>query len=252
MRADSSLVPEPVAPWNDPETGARALTTDEIKTLVEDFVAAAVRAETAGFDGVEVHAAHGYLIAQFLDADHNHRNDGYGGSLRERSRFLREIIAGIRSHTGPSFQVGLRLSMERYGIKLAEAKDLAEEMMLSGHIDYLDASLWDVGKLPAESGEDHRPLLIQVSELQRGRARLGVAGKVLSAVDAQRCLDAGVDFVSIGTGAILHHDFATQAMENPLFQAVTPPVSRDHLSAQAVGPAFIDYLEEIRSDFIKS
>ena len=79
-------------------------------------MAAAVRCERAGFDGVQVHGAHGYLAAQFLDARKNHRTDEYGGDLAGRSRFLWEVLRGIRESTGPDFQVGVRLSPERFGI----------------------------------------------------------------------------------------------------------------------------------------
>lgn len=101
MRAVPEVSGRPtVAPWDDPETGARALTTDEVQQAVEDFAAAAVRAEQAGFDGIEVHGAHGYLVGQFLDATHSRREDGYGGDAAGRARFLREAVQEIRSRAG--------------------------------------------------------------------------------------------------------------------------------------------------------
>lgn len=103
MRAVPEVSGRPiVAPWDDPETGARALTTGEVQQAIEDFAAAAVRAEQAGFDGIEVHGAHGYLVSQFLDASHNRREDGYGGDAAGRARFLREAVQEIRSRTGPA------------------------------------------------------------------------------------------------------------------------------------------------------
>ena len=252
MRADSTLVEHRVAPWSDPARGVHALTTAEIADLVGDFVAAAVRAESAGFDGVQIHAAHGYLIAQFLDAVRNTRQDGYGGSAEGRSRFLREIVHGVRRHTGADFQVGLRLSPERWGIDLREARELSEQMMVSGFIDYLDVSLWDVAKYPEDVLSDPRSLLDQFTGLPRGDTRLGVAGKILSAADAVRCLDGGADFVSIGTGAILHHDFANRALTDPGFAATAPPVSTEYLLNESVSRTFIDYLTEIDSDVVRS
>ena len=76
----------PVCPSDDPETGARGLTTEEVEQLRDDFIAAAVRAQTAGYDGVQLHGAHGYVICQFLSSEINHRADHYGGSLENRSR----------------------------------------------------------------------------------------------------------------------------------------------------------------------
>lgn len=69
----------------------------------------------SGFDGVEIHGAHGYLVAQFLDSTLNHSVDGYGSTYDGRARLLREIVDGVRAATDPGFQVGLRLSPERFG-----------------------------------------------------------------------------------------------------------------------------------------
>lgn len=69
----------PVCPSDDPATGARSLTTAEVEQLIEDFVSAAVRCRDSGFDGIELHGAHGYLICQFLSAELNRRDDAFGG-----------------------------------------------------------------------------------------------------------------------------------------------------------------------------
>lgn len=230
-----------VAPWDDPAKGAAALTPGEIDRVVGDFVAAAVRAERAGFDGVEVHGAHGYLLAQFLDARSNHRDDGYGGSFDDRFRVMREVVEGIRAATGPDLQLGLRLTPEGYGIALADGVASTRLMLESGLLDYLDLSLWDVFMAPRTDGEGGR-LIDRFVGLPRHGTALGVAGSVLSAADAAWCLDAGADFVSVGIGAILHHDFAARALADPDFRARSRPVTRDELRAEHVGPAFIDYL----------
>jgi 2,4-dienoyl-CoA reductase-like NADH-dependent reductase (Old Yellow Enzyme family) len=80
-RAPKELVGVPVCPSDDPKTGARGLTLTEVEQLSDSFVDAAKRAELAGFDGVEVHGAHGYILAQFLSSDINQRQDRYGGTL---------------------------------------------------------------------------------------------------------------------------------------------------------------------------
>lgn len=87
----------------------RALRTDEIAAVVEDYRRAAERAMAAGFDGVEIHAANGYLINQFLDSRSNQRDDGYGGSVAKRFRFLREITEAVLS-VWPANRVAVRLS----------------------------------------------------------------------------------------------------------------------------------------------
>ncbi|GEP40575.1 putative NADH-dependent flavin oxidoreductase YqiG [Nocardioides psychrotolerans] len=240
-RADSDLTGRPLqAPWDDPKTGAVALSTSGVKAMVDSFVGAAVRAETAGFDGVQVHGAHGYLIGQFLDPRHE-RTDCYGGSLENRMRPMTEVLHGIRAATGPDFQVGLRLSPEGFGVTVAEGVETTRQVLASELLDHLDLSLWDVFMKPRrEAGEGL--LIDHFTDLPRHSTRLGVAGLVQSAADAAWCLDKGADLVTIGTGAILHHDFATRAIADPDFRVRQRPVSRDILRAEHVGPAFIDYL----------
>ena len=79
----------------------RALTTEEVEAMVKKFVTGAVIAKTAGVDGVEIHAAHGYLVSQFLSPHTNKRTDKYGGSFEGRMRFITEIIMGIKAYCGP-------------------------------------------------------------------------------------------------------------------------------------------------------
>ncbi|NNE07935.1 MAG: alkene reductase [Gemmatimonadetes bacterium] len=87
----------------------RALETKELPGIVSDYVRAGVRAIEAGFDGVEVHGANGYLIDQFLQSNSNHRTDDYGGSVANRFRLLREIVAGLAAAVGPR-RVAVKLS----------------------------------------------------------------------------------------------------------------------------------------------
>jgi 2,4-dienoyl-CoA reductase-like NADH-dependent reductase (Old Yellow Enzyme family) len=250
-RANPKLSRQPaVAPWDDPETGARALGTAEVEQVVRDFIAAAQRAERAGFDGVELHGAHGYLLAQFLDATHNQRADRYGGSFDNRCRIIHELIDGIRGATGAQFQLGLRLSPERFDVRLDEALALARELLSDDRLDYLDMSLWDCFKPPQDAAHAGQPLIAHFAALPRGRTRLGVAGKIMDAATAQRCLDAGADFVFIGRGAMLHHDFARRALTDPGFRCIERPVSRAHLEAEGLGPAFMGYVATTWPGFV--
>jgi 2,4-dienoyl-CoA reductase-like NADH-dependent reductase (Old Yellow Enzyme family) len=250
-RADPALTGQPaVAPWDDAETGARALTTAEIAQLRQDFVAAARRAERAGFDGVELHGAHGYLLGQFLDAGLNRRGDGWGGDFEGRARFVLELVDAVRAATGPAFQLGLRLSPERFGILLPEALALAQRLLTGGRLDYLDLSLWDCFKPPQDPAFAGRPLIEPFAELARGGTRLGVAGKILDAATARRCLAAGADFVLIGRGAMLHHDFARRALADPDFRCIERPVSRAHLEAEGLGPDFLRYVASTWPNFV--
>ncbi len=252
FRAMPELSGEPrVAPFDEPESGARALTTAEVEQLIEDFILAGLRAERAGFDGVELHGAHGYMLCEFLDAGRNLRDDRYGGSFENRCRVLFEIIDGLRARAKPDFQIGVRLSPERFGFPLAEARALAERVMTCGKVDYLDMSLWDVFKAPNEEAYAGTRLIDQFVDLPRGDCRLGVAGKLMDSASAQACLDAGVDFVLIGRGAILHHDFPKRAIADPGFESIARPVTRAHLQGEGLGPAFIDYMATAWQGFVE-
>lgn len=221
---------------------ARAMTLGEIDQLVENFAAAAQRCEKAGFDGVEIHGAHGYLLCQFLSPEYNHRSDEYGGSLGNRVRLINRIIDAIRSRTGSEFIVGLRLSPEGNGLDFGEMHQLSEEFLKDPRLDFLDISLWDCFKLPDDPAYGAKDLLGWYADLERSSVRLGVAGKIYSSADAQKVLDRGADFALIGKGAILHHDFANRALEDPSFAMETTPVTPEYLAKEGLGPAFIAYM----------
>jgi 2,4-dienoyl-CoA reductase-like NADH-dependent reductase (Old Yellow Enzyme family) len=243
VRAPAELIGEqPHGPSDDAEFKARALSEGEVETLIEDFIAAATRAEKAGFDGVELHGAHGYILCAFLSSQTNRRSDRYGGTLENRARVIFEIIKGVRARTGADFQLGLRLSPERFGLKLAEQRELAGQLLKSGDLDYLDMSLWDVFKEPVETEFAGKPLIDWFSDLRRGRTRLGVAGKLTSAADCRRALAHGADFAILGRAAILHHDFPLRVQADPDFRSTALPVTRAHLKQERLGPAFIKYM----------
>ena len=243
MRAPAALIGgQPVCPSRDAATGARALELAEVERLVEDFAAAALRAERAGFDGVELHAAHGYVLAQFLSDETNRREDRYGGSLENRSRILFEILAAIRSRCRPDLTVGVRLSPERFGLRLPEMVEVAQRLIQAGMIDFLDLSLWDVFKEPADVEFQGRSLLSYFASLDRGRVRMGAAGRISGSLDAARCLEAGLDFVIVGRAAILHHDFPERVRADPDFRSASLPVTAEYLGREGLSPAFIGYM----------
>lgn len=236
------IATQPVCPSDDAKTGARALTQGEVEQLIEDFIVAAIRVEQAGFDGVEIHGAHGYIICQFLSSEINRRADQYGGSLENRSRILFEIVEGVRRRCQPGFMLGVRLSPERFGMRLGEILEVAQRLLGGGQIDFLDMSLWDSFKEPDDEKFTTRPLLEWFTALDRGDARLGTAGMIRTPRDAERCLDAGADFVLLGRAAILRHDFPLKAYRDPDMEAVELPVSAEYLQSQGLGERFVDYM----------
>lgn len=240
-----------VGPWADAQTGVRALSTGEIQQTVDDFAAAAARAERAGVDGVEVHGGHGYLVAQFLDASNNTREDGYGSDAAGRARFVHEVIHAIRARTGADFQVGLRLSVERWGVITSEIVQLVAELFAGGDLDYVDLSLWDVTKLPVHAPEGSPMLIEQFLALPRNGTALGVAGRIASAADAQWVLDQGADLAFVGKGAIADHAFARRAIADAGYRAPAFPVTKNHLRAEMLSEPFVEYFAHNWPQLIK-
>ncbi|HVY89541.1 MAG TPA: NADH:flavin oxidoreductase [Hyphomonadaceae bacterium] len=241
-RSPKELVGQAVCPSDDPKSGARALSLAEVEKVRDDFIAAAKRAEKAGFDGVEIHGAHGYILAQFLSSEVNHRTDRYGGNIENRARIVMEIIDGIRATCRADFQLGLRLSPERFGLKLAEIQQVAAEILRQGKIDFLDMSLWDVAKEPNEEEHKGRTLMSFFTDLPRGSVRLGAAGKVMTGPQAQGVLDAGCDYVVIGRAAILRHDFPNRVKADASYTSPPLPVTVQHLNDEGLSPPFVTYM----------
>ena len=243
MRSPADLIGDvPVCPSAHEDSGARALSHGEVQQLRDDFIAAAERAQRAGYDGVEIHGAHGYILCQFLSPEFNQREDEYGGSLKNRARIFHEIVRGIRDRCGDGFLLGVRLSPERFGMDLAACKAIAQGLIDTGEIDFLDLSLWDCFKRPMDQAYQDKTLLEHVMDLDRKSVRLTVAGKIYSARDVQAVLDAGADFVTIGRAAILHHDYPDCVLRDSEFVPVSLPVSRHYLNSEGLGPAFVQYM----------
>ncbi|MEM6376673.1 MAG: NADH:flavin oxidoreductase [Bacteroidota bacterium] len=244
MRSPQDLIKEhPVCPSDSEKHGARALSLEEVHQLKEAFIQAALRAQKSGYDGVEVHGAHGYILGQFLSSTINQRTDDYGDNLYNRSRIIFEIIDGIRTACGPEFLLGLRLSPERFGMDLLEIKTVCERLIEEGQVDFLDISLWDCFKMPHEEKYQDKTLLQHFTDLDFKNVRLTVAGKIRSGADVHKILAAGVDFITAGRAGILHHDFPTRVLEDPNFQPISTPVSEAYLKQEGLGDAFIQYMQ---------
>jgi 2,4-dienoyl-CoA reductase-like NADH-dependent reductase (Old Yellow Enzyme family) len=202
----------------DYTTIPRELNKEEIKTIANDFKAAAVRTRLAGFDGVEIHSAHGYLLSQFLSPLTNRRKDEYGGDIAGRMRIHLEIIEAVRKGVGNDFPVLLRLAVTDYmegGLTFEEGKRVALAAEEAG-VDLLDISggmcLFTKVPNPDEpgffsrlSGEVKR--LVSVPVL--------VAGGVKKAEDAEKILsDDNADLVGVGRAILQDSNWAKNAMES--------------------------------------
>jgi 2,4-dienoyl-CoA reductase-like NADH-dependent reductase (Old Yellow Enzyme family) len=247
-RSDSSLIgQQPICPSENEEFGAREMTSAEVEESVEAFIAAAERCKKAGFDGVQLHGAHGYLVCEFLSPETNRRTDNWGGSLQNRARFMMEIVNGIRTRCGNDFHIGVRLSPERFGMIETESVQFFAMLVESGAVDLIDMSLWNVFKESQCEGFIGRRLIDIFAELDRGKCKLAVAGRLYDGDDAQRAIDAGADVVAIGRAAISNHDFPKQVHANPHFKMRETPIPVDVLRAEGLGEAFIEYMRTWRT-----
>jgi 2,4-dienoyl-CoA reductase-like NADH-dependent reductase (Old Yellow Enzyme family) len=141
---DCGVVPVSPSPVYDPVTKVlpREISDFEIRALIADFVAAAGRAERAGFDGVQIHAAHGYLLSSFLSPHTTRRTDAWGGNVENRARVLLEILRGIKAAGGPAFASIVKLNSTDFlegGLSLEDAITVARLLEAEG-IDAIEVS----------------------------------------------------------------------------------------------------------------
>lgn len=204
----------------------RALSTEEIHLLVNDFIQGAIRVQKAGCDGVELHAAHGYLLHQFLSPYTNKREDEYGGSFTNRMRFLVEIIEGIRSACGPFFPIGVRLSVEEFLNKTGVTKEyihledgirIGKALEVAG-IDFLDVScgLYETGMTciePISFPQGWRREMLKSVKDQLHIPVIGVSVIRDPQVAEAFLQDKVVDFVSMGRSWNADPDWGRKVLE---------------------------------------
>lgn len=189
---------------------ARAMTVAEIEKVKADFIAAAVRVQKGGADGVQLHAAHSYLLSRFLDPTFNQRADAYGGDGAGRFRLVREIIAGIHEVCGADFPVLIKINSD------TKADDDAYEAELL----YMLQELRQLGVALVElSGVDfiNQPRTARLYYLPRAaRLRrlveepLALVGGVHSLADMERVRASGIDMVSLGRPLVCEPDLMTR------------------------------------------
>lgn len=224
----------------------RAMTEEDITVAIHQFARTAKLAQTAGFTGVELHAAHGYLISQFLSPLANRRNDRWGGSLENRARFLLEAIAAVRAAVGPDFPIGIKLNssdFQKGGFTNAECIELVGRLNETT-LDLLELSGGSleqpkvVGIALKEEGVDGRPpstkkreaYFIEFAAAVRAAARMPVmmiggfrtAAGMIAAVEAEE-----LDVIGLGRPAIADPRTPAKLLSGELACAPAPEASLD-------------------------
>ena len=196
---------------------------DDIERVIGSFCSAAERAAEAGFDVIEIHGAHGYLLSQFMSPLFNRREDAYGGNFEKRMRVPVEVIRGIRKRLGPDFPLFFRCSVEEYlpgGITLELARDIARTVADNG-IDLFNVSV-GLGETNRFTGPPpclpkgwNADRAAAIKEALGDRALVGVAGRIIDRESADAVLDSGkADLVVMGRALIADPDLPNKLAAN--------------------------------------
>ncbi len=198
------------------EEAPRPMTLQDIADLKEDYRAAARRARDAGFDSIEIHGAHGFLLCEFVSPHTNRRNDEYGGSMEGRIRLPLEVIATVRDEVGPDYPLLYRFGASDFledGLDLEEARKIAPRLVAAG-VDILDISGGLCGSRPqglADIQGFFVPLAASIKSVVDVPV-IGVGG-ITEAVAANSFIEAGkVDLVAVGRALLKNPDWAREAL----------------------------------------
>lgn len=198
----------------------RELSIKEVEELVGKFVKGAVFAKMAGIDGVEIHAAHGYLVGQFLSPQSNHREDKYGGSFEKRMRFITEIIMGIRAKCGPSFPISVRIDGDEFVKDGISLKESVQEAM------YLEKLGINVINVSSGTYESVTTIIEPISYPQGWKRHLAKAIKEAVSIPVIACdvirkpemaetilKEDNLDFVALGRAQLADPEWAKKSKE---------------------------------------
>lgn len=213
------------------------LTHDEIEVIISAFADATRRAIEAGFDGVEIHGAHGFLLQDFFSPLANRRDDQWGGSVESRLRFPLSVVDAVlqvvREHAGRPFLLGYRVSPEERpegGLHIADTNLLIDRLIDAG-VDYIHASLHDVlGGMPLHGGAGKTTAQLLIEHVA-GRVPLIAAGGMKTPAQAETALNSGLSLAAIGQALIM----------NPNWVALTKSDRADEI-ATVLDPASVPNL----------
>lgn len=220
LKSPKSVKEDTVSSSNhrDGKVSARELTQYEIMQIHKDFIAGAIRAEKAGFDGIELHGAHSYLFTQFFSSKVNKRTDRYGGSLDNRLKIVRDIFTGIKNHVSDDFITGIRMGCNEndLGTSTAMAKSFEEMGM-----DFIHVSTgFDNTKIDAEIPEDF-PCNWIVYGATKIKENVNIpviaVNSIKKPAQARYLIDQNlVDFVAIGRAQLADHNFVNHIKDDSI------------------------------------
>ena len=204
--------------WMENLTGAspRALTATEVEALEDLFLESAERIIKAGFDGIEIHGAHGYLLAQFVSTRTNKRTDQYGGSLDNRLAFPRNIIRKVRDRLGPDFVVGYRISGDEHvpeGITLDATKEIVP-LLISEGLDFIHLSSGCIEAMNYLCPEEEGVILHEAKAIKEVSAVPVICPNIHTPALARKVISEGQsDMVSLCRSLIADPDWPNKVQE---------------------------------------
>jgi 2,4-dienoyl-CoA reductase-like NADH-dependent reductase (Old Yellow Enzyme family) len=207
-------------PFNSGEALPRALSRAEIFDVVVGFGEATRRAIEAGFDGIELHGAHGFLIQNFFSPLFNQRDDEWGGPLEKRMRFpiavVNEVKRIIDVHAKRPFLLGYRISPEESdegGLRIKDTYELIDRLVVAG-VDYMHVSLSSVLQAtPIDNADDRRTAELIVERVAGG-VPVVAAGQIRSLEQAETALELGLSLVAVGQGLVMNPDWVELALSD--------------------------------------
>ena len=185
---------------------AAAMTAEEIQQIPEQFAAAALRARQAGFDGVQIHMAHGYLLSEFVDPTVNRRTDCYGGRAQNRFRLPEAVIQAVQQRCGPDYPVFIKINSNIPHDDAAYEAELRYYLLRCRELGVAAAELsgWDVA---ARGARERNYYLPRAARLRRETGLpMILVGGIRTLEDMAAALDAGVDMVSLSRPLICEPD----------------------------------------------
>ena len=216
---------------------AREATAKEVEALITSYAQAADLALRAGFDGVEIHGANGYLIQQFYSAQSNRRNDQWGGSLENRMRFplavIDAVVAVRKKHQRDDFIIGYRFSPEEPGddgLTMTETGALIDALVQKP-LQYLHVSLWEFDKKIRRGGDTAQTRMQFIHERINGKLPLIGVGNLFTADQILAAYETGwAEFIALGKTVMINPHIATQIREGREDEIVTQldPTRADH------------------------
>jgi len=189
------------------------MTRDEIRTLVRDFAAGAYRAKQAGFSGVELHAAHTFLLSQFFYPEYNHRSDAYGGNAEKRFRVIREVFEEIKTLCGDDFPVIMKINGNDAENSQAYHRDLVQALQISQDMgmDAVEIS----GMAAIQNGRGKGPYFIEIIRALHQECDIPLisVGGVRTPEDVENLFEAGASAISFSRPIIQDPSFVKKLIQ---------------------------------------